>query len=51
MSYPAVTTICQPIPELVNKVVTSICRLINGEPVEKNIILDNLFILEGATMR
>lgn len=51
MSYPPITTLCQPIPELAREIVDSLCALLHGKKVKNSIILDNLFFQEGMTMR
>ena len=51
MMYPVITTVCQPLAELAQQIVDSMCALLRGEDVPVNIVLDNLTGKEGSTMR
>ena len=51
ITHPVLTTIRQPFEDLAQKVIESMAGLIDGKPVEKRIILDNLQILPGGTTR
>lgn len=51
MSCPTITTVCQPIRELAETIAVSMYGLITGEADKRNIVLDQLFVQEGSTMR
>lgn len=50
-TYPQITTICQPISKLAGCIADSLCALIEGRSVQPDIVLDDLTLLEGDTMR
>ena len=50
-AIPQITYIRQPFEELAEKTVDSMLKLIHGDKVEKNLILDDLTVVYGETTR